>query len=61
MKPRCELKDKNGNIFNLLAVASNVLRENGKTNEADELNNRIWECDSYEDALKLIGEYVDIY
>lgn len=61
MKPKCKLIGENGNIFNLVAIASRVLRDNGKAKEADELNHRIWDCESYDQALSVIGEYVDIY
>lgn len=61
MKPRCKLIGENGNIFNLLAIASRVLRNNGKSAEAEEMNARVFECESYDDALRIIGEYVEIY
>lgn len=60
MKPRCKLSGENGNIFNLVAIAVRVLRDNGKEKEADELNERVWDCETYEDALAVIGEYLDI-
>lgn len=60
MKPRCKLSGENGNIFNLVAIAVRVLRDNGKEKEADELNARIWDCETYEDALAVIGEYLEI-
>ena len=61
MKPRCKLIGENGNIFNLMAIASRVLRDNGRHAEAEEMNARIVACDSYDEALRIIGEYVEIY
>lgn len=51
-KPSCPLVGQNGNIFNLMAVASQALRQNGMTAEAKELQNRIMggDCHSYEEA-----------
>ena len=34
VKPRCKLINKNGNIFNLLAIASRTLRENNPCDNA---------------------------
>ena len=60
-KPSCPLVGQNGNIFNLMAVASQSLRQNGMTAEAKELQNRIMgrDCHSYEEALGIISEYVE--
>lgn len=60
-KPSCPLVGQNGNIFNLMAVASQTLRQNGMTAEAKELQNRIMggDCHSYEEALRIISEYVE--
>lgn len=60
-KPSCPLVGQNGNIFNLMAVASQALRQNGMTAEAKELQNRIMggDCHSYEEALGIISEYVE--
>ncbi len=60
-KPLCPLIGQNGNIFNLMALASRTLRQNGMTDEAKEMQNRIigGECHSYEEALRIISEYVE--
>lgn len=60
-KPSCPIVGQNGNIFNLMAVASQALRQNGMTAEAKELQNRIMggDCHSYEEALGIISEYVE--
>ena len=60
-KPSCPLVGQNGNIFNLMAVASQALRQNGMTAEAKEMQNRIMggACHSYEEALGIISEYVE--
>lgn len=59
-KPDCELIGQDGNIFNLMGVASQTLRRNGMSDEATEMCSRIRESGSYESALCIIGEYVNI-
>lgn len=60
-KPSCPLVGQNGNIFNLIGLASRTLRQNGMTAEAKEMQNRIMggDCHSYEEALGIISEYVE--
>lgn len=59
-KPDCELIGQDGNIFNLMAIASRTLRENGMKEEATEMCTRIRASDNYGKALCIIGEYVNI-
>ena len=59
-KPDCPLIGQNGNIFNLMAIASRTLDENGMEAEAKEMRERIHGADSYYKALDIIGEYVNI-
>ena len=60
-KPSCPLIGQNGNIFNLMGLASRTLRQNGMADEAKEMQNRIMggDCHSYEEALRIISEYVE--
>ena len=61
-KPTCKLIGENGNIFNLIGIASRTLKENGSPDHAEEMKNRIMggEADSYDEALRIIMEYVEI-
>lgn len=61
-KPPCPLIGQDGNIFNLVGIAASTLREAGLRDQAKELTHRILggECHSYGEALRLIGEYVEI-
>ena len=59
-KPDCKLIGEDGNIFNLMARASRTLRENDLSEEAKEMRERITSCGSYDEALCIIGEYVNI-
>ena len=59
-KPDCKLIGEDGNIFNLMARASRTLRGNDLPEEAKEMRERITSSGSYDEALCIIGEYVNI-
>ena len=59
VKPDCSLIGEDGNIFNLIGKASQTLRENGMEEQAVEMYNRIAQCQSYDSALSIIGDYVN--
>ena len=59
-KPNCKLIGEDGNIFNLMARASKTLRENGLSEEATKMCERITASGGYDEALCIIGEYVNI-
>lgn len=59
-KPECKLIGEDGNIFNLLSIASVTLKQNGMEEESKEMYNRVHASSSYEEALMIIGDYVSI-
>lgn len=59
-KPDCPLIGQDGNIFNLVGIASRTLKRNGLSDEASEMAARVYKSGSYEEALGIIGEYVNI-
>lgn len=59
-KPKCALIGQDGNIFNLVGIASRTLKHNGMQEEAKEMSERVFNSHSYSDALNIIGEYVEI-
>jgi len=59
-KPNCPLIGEDGNIFHLVGIAAKTLRRNGMSTEATEMSTRIFNSGSYEEALGIIGEYVNI-
>ena len=59
-KPNCPLIGQNGNIFNLLGIASHTLKKNGMAEEAKEMSSRVMSSGSYGEALGIIGEYVNV-
>ena len=59
-KPDCPLIGENGNIFNLVGIAARTLERNGLSEEASEMSTKVFGSGSYEEALGIIGEYVNI-
>ena len=59
-KPDCKLIGEDGNIFNLMGLAARTLRRNGLAEQATEMTERVTGCSSYDEALCIIGEYVNI-
>ena len=59
-KPDCPLIGEDGNIFNLMGIASRTLRDHGMDEQAKEMTARIRKSGSYDEALNIIGEYVNI-
>lgn len=59
-KPKCALIGQDGNIFNLVGIASRTLKQNGMQEESKEMSNRVFSSHSYDEALSIIGEYVEI-
>ena len=59
-KPDCPFIGENGNIFNLVGIAARTLKRNGLSEEASEMSTKVFGSGSYEEALSIIGEYVNI-
>lgn len=57
-KPMCPIIGANGNIFNILGIASRTLRNSGMADEAEEMYSRVLSSGSYEEALGIITEYI---
>ena len=60
-KPKCKLVGEDGNVFNLIALASKALKKENMNKRAEEMKDRIFKAKSYEEALQIIDEYVNIY
>lgn len=59
-KPLCPLIGQNSNVFNLVGIAARTLKQHGMNTEAKEMSDRVFACGSYEEALGIMGEYVEI-
>ena len=58
-KPKSPIIGADGNIFNLVAIASKTLKASGFVNEAQEMSKKVFTSSSYEEALQIITEYVE--
>ncbi len=59
-KTQVTLTGTDGNVFSALAKCTKALKADKKPELAKELSEKIWDCESYSAALKLMAEYVDI-
>lgn len=51
---------ESGNIFYVLGIAYSTLLVENRKEDAEEMSNRVMQSESYEDALNIIGEYVEL-
>jgi hypothetical protein len=59
-RPVCELIGEDGNVFNLIGKASKCLKRAGLKEQAEEMTQKVFASGSYNEALQIIGEYVEI-
>ena len=58
-KPKCAIIGENGNIFNIMGIASKTLKRNDMAEESKEMCSRVTSSGSYEETLGIIMEYVE--
>ena len=59
-KIEVKLIGEDGNIFNLVGIASRALERNGQREEASEMRSKVFSSGSYNEALMIISDYVEI-
>ncbi len=59
-KPDCPLIGQDGNIYNLVGIASQTLKENGLAEQAKEMCDRVFASGSYNEALGILCDYVNV-
>lgn len=59
-KPVAKLIGQDGNVFNLVGICSKVLKRAGLADSAKEMTNRVFSAGSYDEALSIMSEYVEI-
>ena len=59
-KPKCKLVGTDGNVFSLAGRVGAVLKKTGHLLEAEEFYKRLPQCKSYDEALQLMMEYVEV-
>lgn len=58
-RPKCPIIGADGNIFNIMGIASRTLKRSGMAQESKEMCSRVTSSGSYEEALGIITEYVE--
>ena len=60
-KPKCKLVHQaDGNVFSILGRVRRALRESGQPEQADAVTERVTQAGSYDEALRIIMEYVEV-
>ena len=59
-KPQCKLIGVDGNIFVLASKVTATLKKADQVDKAKEFTDRLYKCGSYNKALMLITEYVEV-
>jgi len=55
-----QLVGQNGNVFNLASIVTQALKREGYYQEAQEVKTKLFECKSYDEALRLFMDYVHV-
>ena len=58
-KPQAKIIGADGNIFNIMGISSNALKDAGLEKESEEMLQRVTSSHSYDEALRIIMEYVE--
>ena len=59
-KPTCNLTDCDGNVFMLAGQVSRTLKGAGLADKATEFQGKLTTCKSYDEALQLMMQYVEV-
>ena len=59
-KPKVKLSGTDGNVFALAGQVSRALRKAGQEDKAKEFSSKLFSMGSYDEALQLMMEYVDV-
>lgn len=60
MKPTAYVIGEDGNVFNVLSICARALKDAGMREEAEQMKTRVFEADSYDEALRIMSEYVEL-
>jgi len=59
-KIKVKLTGTDGNVFALSGKVSQALKKAGQADRAKEFTSKLFNCGSYEEALALMQEYVEV-
>jgi len=57
-KPIARVTGYSGNTLKTLSICARALEKNGLSTKAEEMKNRVFEAESYDNALSIMCEYV---
>lgn len=60
VRPAVKLTGTDGNVFALIGECRKALKAAGQADRANELSQKVFDCKSYDEALALMGEYVEV-
>lgn len=58
-RPKCPIIGADGNIFNIMGIASRTLKHSDMAEKSKEMCSRVTSSGSYDEALGIIMEYVE--
>lgn len=58
-RPEAKIIGEDGNIFNVMGIASRSLKKTGFKEESEEMVNRVTNSHSYDEALGIIMQYIE--
>lgn len=59
-KPTIKLSGQDGNVFNLIGIASKALKSEGLRDEASKMTSKCFNAGSYDEAIQVIMEYCEV-
>jgi hypothetical protein len=59
-KPKAQVLGKDPNVFILVGICSRALKLANQSGKAKEMREKIWESQSYNEALQIMGEYCEL-
>lgn len=59
-KPKVKLSGKYGNVFNLIGICSNALKKANQDANAKEMTAKVFNANSYDEALHIMGQYCEL-
>ena len=59
-KPKVRLVGRDGNVFNLMGITAKALKKAGLEKEKKEMMDKVIRASSYDQALQIIMEYVEV-
>lgn len=60
LKVTFDRRGPSGNIYYILGMAQTVMKKQRRYTDFNTMRDRVFESKSYEDALTIIGEYVEL-